>query len=46
MTNKEILAIKKDRLNKLSNCPKDIKAPGVVKKLTRQVRTLEKLCEE
>lgn len=36
------LLIMKDRLSKLMNNPKDIKCPGVVRKLTRQVRNLEK----
>lgn len=37
----EKLAIKKDRLNSLKNSPKNIKCPGVVKKLTREIRNLE-----
>ena len=40
---KEIkLAIMKDRLNRLSNSPKNIKCPGVVRKLRRQIKNLEK----
>lgn len=31
------------RLIKLKDSPKNIKAPGVVKKLTRQKRNLEKI---
>jgi hypothetical protein len=41
MTTEQILAIKKDRLNKLENSPKNIKAPGTVKKLRRQIRAIE-----
>ena len=33
------------RLNNLKNNPKDIKSPGVVKKLTRQIRNLKKKLE-
>lgn len=39
------LAIMKDRLNSLKNSPKNIKCPGVARKLTRQVRNLEKSLE-
>ena len=40
---KEIkLAIMKDRLNRLGNSPKNIKCPGVVRKLRRQIRNLER----
>ena len=42
MTTEQTLAIKKDRLNKLENTPKNIKAPGTVKKLRRQIRVIEK----
>ncbi len=42
MTTEQKLAIMKDRLNRLANSPKDIKCPGVVRKLTRQIRALEK----
>lgn len=41
MTNEQILALKKDRLAKLSESPKNIKCPGVVKKLRRQIRNIE-----
>lgn len=41
MTTEQKLAIMKDKLNKLENSPKNIKCPGVVRKLTRQVRNLE-----
>ena len=36
------LKIMKDRLNRLKNSPKNIKCPGAVRKLSRQVRNLEK----
>ncbi len=42
MTNSERLAIMKDKLNRLENSPKDIKCPGVVQKIRRQIRNLEK----
>lgn len=38
----EKLLIKKDRLNSLKNSPKNVKCPGVVKRLTREIRNLEK----
>lgn len=41
MTNEQILALKKDRFAKLSESPKNIKCPGVVKKLRRQIRNIE-----
>lgn len=41
MTNEQTLALKKDRLAKLSESPKNIKCPGVVKKLRRQIRNIE-----
>lgn len=40
------LSIKKDRLNSLKNSPKNIKCPGVVKKLTREIRNLKKQIKE
>ena len=42
MTNSERLAIMKDKLNRLENSSKDIKCPGVVQKIRRQIRHLEK----
>lgn len=42
MTNSERLAIMKDKLNRLENSSKDIKCPGVVQKIRRQIRNLEK----
>lgn len=41
MTTEQILALKKDRLAKLSESPKNIKCPGTVKKLRRQIRNIE-----
>ena len=41
MTKTDKLAIMKDRYNRLSNSPKDIKCPGVLQKLSRQIRNLE-----
>jgi hypothetical protein len=38
------LAMKKDRLNSLRNSFKNIKCPGVIKRLTREIRNLEKRC--
>lgn len=38
MTQEQKIAILKDRYNKLSNSPKNIKCPGVLRKLTRQLR--------
>ena len=46
MTKVEKLAIMKDRLFKLQNNPKDIKCPGVIRKLERQVRNLENSLSE
>ena len=42
MTTEQKLAIMKDKLIKLENSPKNQKCPGVVRKLTRQVRALER----
>jgi len=42
ITKEQKLAILKNKLGKLENSPKNIKCPGVVRKLTRQVRNLEK----
>ena len=41
MTKEHMLAIKKEKLNKLSNSPKNLKCPGVLRKLRREVRNLE-----
>ena len=42
MTKQEKLVITKDRYNKLRNSEKNIKCPGVVRKLARQIRNMEK----
>lgn len=42
MSRDAILAILKDRYNKLNGSPKNIKSPGVTRKLARQIRNLEK----
>ena len=42
MDKKEKLALMKDRYNKLYGSPKNIKCPGVVRKLARQIRNMEK----
>ena len=42
MTKEVKLAIVKDRYNKLKNSDKNIKCPGVTRKLARQIRNLEK----
>lgn len=42
MTREQKLALMKDRYNKLDGSPKNIKAGGVVRKLRRQIRNLEK----
>lgn len=42
MTKEEKLALTKERKNKLSQSPKNIKCGGVLKKLTRQIRNMEK----
>ena len=42
MTSNEKLALMKDRFNRLKDNPKDIKAGGVVRKLRRQIRNLER----
>ncbi len=42
MTKSEKLALMKDRYNRLKENPKDLKAPGCVRKLLRQIRLMEK----
>lgn len=42
MTKDELLALKKFRLSRLAGSPKNIKCGGVVRKLRRAVRNLEK----
>ena len=41
MTKEQILALKKEKLNKLQNTSKNLKCPGVLRKLRREVRNLE-----
>jgi len=45
MTKNDKFLILEDRLTKLQNNPKDAKCPGVIRKLTRQVRNLSKEIE-
>lgn len=42
MTKNEKLILMKDRYNKLYGSAKNIKCPGVVRKLRRQIRNMEK----
>lgn len=42
MTKEQLLALKKNRLETLSNKEKNIKAGGVCRKLRREIRNLEK----
>ena len=42
MTNEQILALKKNRLVVLESNGKNVKCPGVIRKLKRQVRNFEK----
>ena len=42
MEKKNKIEILKNKLNKLEGSPKNIKCPGVVRKLRRQLRNLEK----
>ena len=41
MTKEQMLALKKEKLNKLQNSPKNVKCPGVLRKLRRQIRNME-----
>ena len=41
MTKEQTLALMKERLNKLENSPKNLKCPGAVRKLRRQIRNME-----
>ena len=41
MTKEQKLNLMKDRYNRLKENPKDLKAPGCVRKLKRQIRNLE-----
>jgi hypothetical protein len=40
MTKEIKLALMKDRYNRLSGSPKNIKCPGVLRKLKRQIRNM------
>ena len=42
MTKEIKLAITKDRYNRLSNTPKNVKCPGVLRKIRREIKNLEK----
>ena len=42
MTKEQTLALMKDRYNKLADSPKNLKSKGVVNKLARQIRNMEK----
>ena len=46
MTLKDKLIILQDKINRLENSSKDVKCPGVLQKLRRQRRNLEKLIAE
>ena len=41
MTKEQKLALMKDRLSALKNSEKNVKCPGVIRKITRQIRNLE-----
>lgn len=41
MTKEQKLAIMKNRLMTLKNSDKNVKCPGVVRKLSRQIRNME-----
>ena len=40
MTKEQVLALKKNRLAMLSSNPKNVKCPGVVRKLRREIRNI------
>lgn len=42
MTTENILALKRNRLHTLEGTPKNVKSGGVIKKLRREIRNLEK----
>ena len=42
MTKEQKFSLLKDRYNRLNNSGKNIKSPGVVRKLARQIRNMEK----
>lgn len=41
MTREDVLRAKEERLHKLDNSVKNVKCPGVKKKLVRQIRALK-----
>lgn len=41
MTKEQILTLKKNRLQKLEGSNKNIKCPGVLKRLRREIRNME-----
>ena len=41
MNKTELLNLKKERLNRLQNSNKNVKCPGVVKKLRREIKNME-----
>ena len=41
MTQEQKIAILKDRYNKLKNSPKNVKCPGVLRKIERQLRNAD-----
>ena len=41
MNKEQRLALMKNRLSTLKDSPKNLKCPGVVRKLTRQLRNIE-----
>lgn len=41
MTNTEKIALLENKISKLDGSPKNIKSPGVVRKLKRQLRNLK-----
>lgn len=42
MTQQDVLNLKKDRLQKLESNGKNVKSGGVVKRLRREIRNMEK----
>jgi len=42
MTEKQKLALKKNRLSRLESNGKNVESPGVIRKLRRQIRNAEK----
>lgn len=42
MNKTEVLEMKRERLNRLQNSNKNLKCPGVCKRLRREIRNLEK----